>query len=188
MPWISKDDLKWSRAHIDTLERERRETATRQETALSALTDKHDALVAQESAAWRVTMETYRASHEKQRQGLWSRISELETRVQKEHAEYVRGMQWAINMLMRRAQTHPIPTEAEATKALESPASPRSSFSFEDIGKAQAIREEGLRLITEGATYTNDDIEREVKAATGMTLKDLRLAEEQLAEESQSVS
>jgi len=119
---------------------------------------------------------------------LCSRITDLEKQLTEERAENRRTERWQANMLLRRAQTLPVPTRAEITRELEPRPDPVSRFSPDDVGKAQAIRDEGLRLIAEGATYTDADIEREVKAATGMTMADLRAAEIETAEESQSVS
>lgn len=118
---------------------------------------------------------------------LRNRIDALEVALASERAENRRREDHIFNMALRRAQTFPVEPR-EAAKLPELSLTPISRFSPDDVGKAQAIRDEGLRLIANGATYTEADIEREVKAATGMTLADLRAAEIQIAEESQSVS
>jgi len=185
MPWISQDDLKWLRDRVATLEREQQEAVARHETAIVALAEKHSALMAQESAAWREAIKSARLASA-------TRISELERRVD-----------WQADMLLRRAQTFPVPPKEEENK-VPTPPTVASRFSPDDIGKAQAIRDDGLRLQSEyqcphDPPHTNREcvrptdaeIDGMVKTYTGLTLRDLRAAEVEIAnemQESQSVS
>lgn len=119
---------------------------------------------------------------------LRARIDKLESELTAERAENRRREDFIYNMALRRAQTYPVPGKDETAGPAPDEVSSVPFFSPDDVGKAQAIRDEGLRLQSVGDQITEADIDRAIKAQTGMTLVDLRKAEFSQTEEMESVS
>lgn len=76
---------------------------------------------------------------------LQKRILDLEKQLEKERAENRRRENWMVNMLLRRANTFPVPPdEPKAAVEKKSPEPPK--FTSVQIGQLKALREEARRL------------------------------------------
>jgi hypothetical protein len=72
---------------------------------------------------------------------LRGRVIELERQLEAERTENRRTERWCLNMLMRRAATHPVPPQKAETQEPQ----PVKQVTDTDIAQFEAIRNEGLR-------------------------------------------
>lgn len=92
---------------------------------------------------------------------LWDRIRDLESDLKDERAANRRREEWAIDMLMRRGGTFPVPPlKSEQT---ERP-TPARQITETDLAKAEALRQEGQRL-----GRSPDEINKAIELETGWT-------------------
>ena len=102
------------------------------------------------------------------------RIDLLERQLAAEHETHIKEQRHATNMLLRRANTFPIP-EAKSNGAKPEP---RPKQPTEEMARAQAIRAEGFRLKAMGE-LTDAEVDKAIFDQTGMTLAELRQREAQ---------
>ena len=103
------------------------------------------------------------------------RIDLLERQLAAEHETHIKEQRHATNMLLRRANTFPIP-EAKSNGAKPEP---RPKQMTEELARARSIRDEGFRLKALGE-LTEAEVDKALQDQVGMTLAELRQREAQL--------